>query len=412
MVQQPQHLSPITLQLIRASGYLGSFALVGIAVYALVMNAAFYESLTTARISVVFMVLIMFHLMRYPELLLSREFVLYASFLIYMFIELLWTDNLQLVKNTLVPAFNFFLILILFGSVVTFHRTHVVVAGAFTGFLAGALTYTSITGFPLSYPADFSYNAVALMYLFGLFVTLLLACYTRSKALLLIVALLVMAHIVATTSIKTNLGVALGVIAAGLVYFREFATLVRQNFIPLLVLLGVLGYLAASNDALMGSLERGANRVSIGINVLQSREEISGYGGFERRDTWQEDGLNGWKQNPIFGNGVESFRAKFGITSHSTPIDLLHNSGLIGLVLFYSVFASLAWRLIVEARSSPRNIRFLIFASLICFLFITLSGTMHYNAFLAAFIAIGVAILRKHHGRTEGSGTLSRDSQL
>lgn len=395
-----EQVSPISLRVVHALGLISTFVLAATAVFALMMNVVFFESFHSARLAPVLVTLILFHLMRYQKIHFGREFVLYILFFCYMLVELLWTADVRLAMNTLVPALNFIVILILFGALVKYHDIRAVLAGMFGGFLAGAAVYTAFTRFPFGYPADFSYNAVALMYLFGLFVALLFACYKSSKGLFLIVGLVILAHIVATTSIKTNLGILLGASVAGLTYFRHFKRLVRRNIVPLILLFGVLGYLVASNDSLMVSLDRGVSRVALGIKVLQVRDDVPGYSAAGSRGEWQKDGLAGWIQNPVFGHGVESFRSRFGTTSHSTPIDLLHNSGLIGVVLFYSIFASIAWRLLLEAEASQGNLRLLIFSTLICFLFITLSGTMHYSSFLAAFVAISVAILSQDGCRT------------
>jgi O-antigen ligase len=328
-----------------------------------------------------------------------------------MLIELFWTADLSLVSNTLVPALNFLLVLVLFGSLVTYHDAGTVLQGMSGGFLVGAILYTSTTGFPFAYPPDFSYNAIATMYTFGLFITLLYGCFRKSKVLIPIAGLTLLAHVVATTSIKANLGIMLGVTVAGLVYSRHLARVARRNSILLLAVIGATGYMLASSSSMLGGLERGLNRISIGVEILQAREDVKGYGSFTKRQKWQEYGLDGWAQNPVFGKGVESFRSEVGITSHSTPVDLLHNSGLIGFVLFYGMFAALAWRVFVEAKSIAGNVRLVILSALICFLFMTLTGTMHYNSFLAAFIAVSVGIVRQRDRRDLEAVAPSRSLQ-
>jgi len=169
-----------------------------------------------------------------------------------------------------------------------------------------------------------------------------------------------------------------------------------------MLLLSVLVYLVISNEALIAAVERGVNRVTLGVEILQAREDMPGYSAFENRDQWRRAGLEGWSANPVFGNGVESFRWRYGTTSHSTPIDLLHNSGLIGFFLFYSVLVSVGLRLRFASSRCPRSLRLLFFGTLVCFTFITLSGTMHYNSFLAMFVAICVATLNRYD--SAGSG--------
>jgi O-antigen ligase len=237
---------------------------------------------------------------------------------------------------------------------------------------------------------------MAAMYFFGLFVTLLIACFQRSKWWLYIIGLIFACLILATTSIKTNLGVFLGAVSAFVVYFGFFRRAFARNLVPLIALIGLLGISVASNDALVKSLQRGVDRVELGIDVLQAREDTRGFYGFEMRRDWAVDGLKGWTQNPVFGYGVEAFRSRFGATSHSTPIDLLYNSGLIGLVLYYSVFLSIFWRLRSARDASLTPIRAIIFGCLVCLLFITMSGTVHYHHFWAACFAISVGVLRRY----------------
>jgi O-antigen ligase len=201
-----------------------------------------------------------------------------------------------------------------------------------------------------------------------------------------------MLHIVATTSIKTNLGVALGLGAVAVMYFGFFGQLIRRRAFTLILLACALAVVVVSNDGLVQMVSRGGQRVLIGVQVLQTRDDVAGYSGFEDRGYWKEQGIAGWSRNPIFGYGVEAFRSDYGITSHSTPVDLLYNFGLIGLVLFYSVFASLIWRILHVAGRQHSSQRSLILGGIVCYVFVSLSGTMHYDIFLGGFAGISAAL--------------------
>jgi O-antigen ligase len=384
----------------RVFGRLCTFMLAATA--SLIMTMSVYvERLHAPRVGALLLILIALHLVWHSRFLWQREFTLYSCFVGYMFIALMWTRDVELAFNTLVPAINFILVVILFGSLIAYHNIPTVLAGTLCGFVAGAAIYTLTQGFPFSYPKDFSYNAIANMYLFGLFVALACSCLWRSNGFLSIaIAVVIMLHIVATTSIKANLGVALGLLAAGIMYFRHFGRLFRRRVLTLIILASGLGFAIASNEALMDAMNRGAQRISLGVHVLQSRGNIAGYSAFEDRDYWRKVGIEGWKLNPVFGYGTEAFRDDYGITSHSTVIDLLYNFGLIGLILFYGVFASLIWRLLPIAARRLSGQRSLIFGGIVGYGFVSLSGTLHYNIFLAAFIGICVALLTFHGGAT------------
>jgi hypothetical protein len=319
-----------------------------------------------------------------------------------MLVELLWTPDIELAANTLVPAVNFTLLLIIFSTLGAYHSVRTTLSGSLCGLLCGAALYTLTQGFPFSIPEEFSYNAIAGMYLFGLVLAVMLSCYVRWRVLLVPVQTLLWLLIVATTSIKTNLGIAIGILATCVVYSRRFFAVLRRNLLILAIVVATLVGTVVSNDRLQEILNRGFSRVQVGVSVLQAREDQPGYTGFQYRSTWEKEGLGGWLQNPVFGYGVEAFRNDVGITSHSTPVDLLYNSGLIGLGLFYSLFLSLALRLLGLRFTDIGPVEAVIFGALVCYGFITLSATLHYNPYLGAFFGLSSQILARYD-RT-GSG--------
>jgi len=375
-------------------GRLGSFALAAVAAFALASNA-FIASFHSARLCVVMFVLLVVHLARFARAVFPREALIYGGFLGYMLLELLWTRDRLLALNTLVPAANVMVTLVLFTSLAVFHDLKSVLAGTLAGLLAGAALYSSISGFPFRYPAEFSYNAIAGMYLFGLLATLLLASIGRWKALYFVLAAVIGIHIVATTSIKTNLGILFGALVAGAIHFGYVSRLLWRNALVILAAAVVLAFAVASNEATVATIERGANRVALGIQILQARENLPGYSSFGRRADWQREGFRGWSENPVFGHGVEAFRSRFGFTSHASHVDIAYNSGLIGLMLFYGVFASMFLRLYHARQGDLQNTRLVILGGVACGLFISFAATIHYGAFLAAFLALSIGILKR-----------------
>jgi hypothetical protein len=375
---------------------------------ALVVNAAFQVSFTSSHLMVALAGLLLVYAGISPRLLFCREIALYSAFVAYLFIQLSWTQDINLALNTLFPAVDFVLIMIFFGSLISYQDVRAVMMGMLVGFVVGAVAYTNSVGFPFVHPPGFSYNAIAAMYLFGSFVALVFACLSRWKLLVLLVALVLVMHVAATTSIKTNLGILLSAGGAGLMYFRQSVQLFRRNAFYLLIVVGVLAFAVASNDVVLERLEAGMARLAIGVEVLQTRDDVDGYGGYAERQYWMLQGLRGWVANPLFGYGVEAFRHDYGITSHSTPIDLLYNTGMIGLGLFYSVFVSIAWRLFNSRDKNTRIVRALLFAALLCNLFITLSATVFYQSFIAATAAISIALLRRFDSEHVASSQANR----
>ncbi len=388
-------VAPADTGLERRSGTLGlagSFAIGAAAGAALTVNG-YSEVFHSAKLGIWLVVLVAIHLLRFPRLVITREAIVYACFITYMLIQLTWTINWTLARNTLVPAIDFLLIVVLYSSLLAYHDMRAVLSGSFAGFVAGAMSYSVATGFPFSYPPDFSYNAVAGMYLFGLFLALLLLTFGRFRLILVGCSAILVALMLATTSIKTNLGVLLGVAIACVLYLRYFVGIIRRYFWLFLALAALLGFMIATNEDLSAALQRGLERISLGIEILRAREDLPGYSAYEKRSSWLLQGIEGWSQNPLFGHGVEAIRNDLGVTAHSTPVDLLYNSGVIGLLLFYSLFVSLASRLGSLRIAGANAIKTLFAGTAACYLFMSAASPLHYYGFLAAIIAISAAVL-------------------
>ena len=222
--------------LIRAiSSAPGTVALAAASAIAPMVNGIYNNSFNTARLMAVLVLLNLLHIATCPRVLVTREVSLYAAFLGYMILSLSWTPNPFLGFNTIVPAINCLLLLVLFGSMLTFRDLRAVLSGLLLGFLSGAMAFTYVEGFPFVFPKGFSYNAGAAMYLFGLLITLIYGWFSGARTFSLTLAVVILLHIAATTSIKTNLGIVLGVLAMGLFFFRRFSK-VLLRLAPLLVL--------------------------------------------------------------------------------------------------------------------------------------------------------------------------------
>jgi hypothetical protein len=374
--------------------------LAGAVSLAVTMSAIYFEEFTTSRLLIVLLLLFFVQLLRSPVVVITREIGLYASLVAYLSISLLWTPDPVLGLNTIFPAFDFLVVSLSYASLVRNTDVRAVVTGALTGLIAGALVFAVQSHFPFSVPVDFSYNAFAMMYFGGLILTLLVGVTTRSRLPVLLLAIVFVAHVTATTSIKTNLGIVVGALAVVVLRRQEAWSLLRRFAVPLALGVCALVYSVLSNPLVMARLQYAFDRLWIGLEVLQTREDHAGYTGFNERAEWARAGLAAWRLNPVFGHGVEAFRVPFGITSHSTPIDLLYNTGLIGLLLFYGMLASLALRCIGSPARSLPGVRAAVLFGVTAFAFISLSGTLFYQTFLAILVGIGSGILASSDRRT------------
>jgi hypothetical protein len=386
----------------RAFSLLSSFAFAFVATFEVAVNE-YGEGSHPTTFTMVLLVIILTHALMHLRVWLNREVLLSVGFLIYELLSLSWTNDFRAATITIPVLVNFTLVLILFSSLAAYDDLRMLLAGIFSGLMAGAVLYTMTSGFPFTYPVDFSYNTIAGMYVFGLFITVVFGAFIRSTVLAFSVGAVLLLLIAATTSIKSNLGVALGLIGAGLLYFKVS----MRDFVRGAILLAVFGagiaYVVTSNSALTDRVQSGVGRVSTGLAVLTNREGDSV--GLGTRQEWKREGLRGWLVNPVFGHGVEGFRSDFGITSHSTPIDLLYNWGLIGFSLFYGMLASIAWRLRRARGARWRGVRARVAAFLIAYTFMSLSGNLYYAPFLGIFLALSSVLLVRLDAVAEAGST-------
>jgi O-antigen ligase len=369
-----------------------SFALASGTTLAIVVNA-YGDASHPTRITQVLLGVLVVHAFTSNRFWFSREVLLGIAFLGYSLLSLAWTDYLRIAFVTLPAMLNSLLVLIIFAALAAYHDIRALLAGMFVGFMAGACLYTLTSGFPFTYPEDFSYNTIASMYLFGLFITLVFGAFIRSTVLPVAVGVVLLALIAATTSIKSNLGIALGMIGAGILYFRLSMRGLVKGAIVVAIFGAAIAYGIYRNPALTERVQSGFSRVSTGLAVLTNRESDTGGIGLQTRQGWQREGVRGWLATPVFGHGVEGFRADFGITSHSTPIDLLYNAGLIGFGLFYAMLGSIAWRLLQARDRRRRSLRARIAVFLITYSFISLSGIIYYDQFLPIYLAVSAGLL-------------------
>lgn len=366
-------------------------------------NAMFVDVFNTRRFAVVLVLIAGVLCTVVRRAVVPRESKIYTAFFLYMLLQLAWTSDVQLARNTLVPAFNFPIILALAATVVTCFPRRSVVLGFLGGSLFVTAMYCAATGFPFVRPDLFSYNAIAMASLFALFSAVFCAVTFPKSRLVLLAIPFTWIFVVMTTSIKTNLGIVLGATVVGVFRYGLALRWMTRNVVLILAAVAIVAGFLATNDGASESAKRGFERITLGVRILQAGEALPGYGALDRRRNWTRIGIENWRENPVFGHGVEGFRSRFGTTSHTTLVDLLYNSGVIGFILFYSVFVSMFWRVFFGHRVRGRAENALILGFATCLLFVTVSGTMHYNAILAAIIGVGAALLRGGHAPSSDS---------
>ncbi len=97
------------------------------------------------------------------------------------------------------------------------------------------------------------------------------------------------------------------------------------------------------------------SRVSA-LSNLFSTGDVSA-AGVARRASLLRDATDLWIQRPIFGWGLDMFRtvSGYGTYSHDNYVEILANQGLVGLVLFLSMYVFSLVEILRSAVRSPRD---------------------------------------------------------
>jgi O-antigen ligase len=136
--------------------------------------------------------------------------------------------------------------------------------------------------------------------------------------------------------------------------------------------------------------------------------EYSGEASFDIRAQMIFNGLEMWFRSPLFGSGNEAFSLKggFGTYSHSTPIELLANYGILGFIGYY-LFLFLAfrytWSLFRSGNDYLRAYAIWCLLALACVTFWGIFAVCYYEKTVGMVLAVVVG-LSHHYSRNSFFG--------
>lgn len=119
----------------------------------------------------------------------------------------------------------------------------------------------------------------------------------------------------------------------------------RKQFITLAVVTGCLAGLTIVHHIHQN-----------GVSILSLQRAVDYQdSSYDKRTEMVEQGFQLWQQAPLFGNGADAFRelSGQGTYSHNNYVELLCNLGVVGVILFYSIYAQVLFRA-MQARMTLR----------------------------------------------------------
>lgn len=119
-------------------------------------------------------------------------------------------------------------------------------------------------------------------------------------------------------------------------------------------------------------VDSSSNRIQRFINetIYSTGED----GSTSERAYFLVEGLTGFFDRPLIGNGFKAFRARYGVYSHNNYVEILYNGGLILFIIYYSMYVFLF------KQSNNHNIfaiKTITFYSIICLLLIDMAAVSY-----------------------------------
>jgi O-antigen ligase len=127
---------------------------------------------------------------------------------------------------------------------------------------------------------------------------------------------------------------------------------------------------------------------------------LNGYAGdtsTKEREVLMAQGLDVFSNNPIFGIGLNNFRFLFVKYSHNNYIELLSGLGIIGTLLFYTMYVFIFSRLV---KMSSINVKRVLFSMMFIFLLMDIATVTYFNK-LQLFILLYIYYIAENNAKVD-----------
>ncbi len=224
-------------------------------------------------------------------------------------------------------------------------------------------------------------NILASIMFFSLFVTIV-HLYKESNKIIIVLGylnIMVGYYLILATVSRTAL-----VVSLGLIFMFIINTLLdkkRRSYLLWVTLL-VVGITSFMIDltALMKSVNFALERIGFIFSSLTGNDiEHSAHERVELAMT----AFYVFMDNPLFGTGMDTVRSYAGLYAHNNYAELLADSGLVGLILYYMIYISLAYKALLIKDKWIKSYLLMFVFSLFTY---DLGGVSYYDKFTLSMI--------------------------
>lgn len=330
------------------------------------------------------------------KLIFTSHFKFEIIFIILLFISLIYSppsaDGLGIIMMLVKAFLQSYCIILL--SLSTNKKTDEQINGVLNNYLFGTiliLIYTFIVeGNDLLNALGkwrlgvtvFANNGTFMLLSYSIIISLLWSIYClfdkKNKKYLLPVIFLLLASVASGTK-KVIFALAIAIVAYVFIKYRKKSFKLFSRLLVILIVFVIGLQLVLKNEFLYRSI---GHRIENYILSISGEEQ--GTTSTVSRGLMREYGIELFLRNPIFGNGVSSFRSYYYkyageyLYSHCNYVELLCNQGLVGFLVYYGYLLWLLIKIMKLSKDGKENYSFY-FAFLVTLLVIDYGQVSYYR---------------------------------
>lgn len=189
------------------------------------------------------------------------------------------------------------------------------------------------------------------------------------KRILLILIIIISFFLVVATASKKGI-----VLLVMYLSYKIFSLKIKTLFSKNIIIVGLIAVLSIQfieinifTDSFFATLQR----VDAFLTQFNSTTNIGG--STSERIYFIKEGLKGFLQSPILGNGFKSFEAKYDHYAHNNFIELLYCGGLLALLIYVSIY----FKLLAGIRKQRKELKTLVIFSILALLAIDIAAVTY-----------------------------------
>lgn len=232
-------------------------------------------------------------------------------------------------------------------------------------------------------------NALAILLIYSLFLSLFVLNYpqniirvTKIGRFIYVSNIILCFYTIFMT--QSRKGIVFGITLLIISFLLKFS--VKKVF-PYIIGICIIGFLPFLLPNIGTSFEGGLERLESVFNIVNNPAIIDNSTAI--RLYYINEGWEDFKEYPVFGHGINSFRYYYEFYSHNNYIELLFGTGLVGFLIYYSIHLNVLKKLFLDWK---KNLFIILFVAILLVMdvgYVSYENKLNMLIFVTLFLIIG-----------------------